>query len=157
VKYVLDTYRSATTAAEQCVWSHEGKHVIRTLGEAQPIIGAPVFFKFSVPLSDEIFKAFITHVFIRGAKEFRLWGNPIVLGPRKVHVYGLDRHLWQPIHLEITHEGIVAIIPHGTCGNSIHRLVTNIQQYLDPRVNVHIGDKPYQSFLRPVTRKELQQ
>jgi hypothetical protein len=154
VEYVLNTYRASTTAAERCVWSFEEKHALRTQGKTQSLIGAPVFFKFSKPLSVEVFETFITRVFIRGAKEFRLWGNPIKLGSRKVHVYGLDRHLWQPIHLEITHEGIVAIVPHGTCGNSIHRLVTNIQQYLDPRVAVYIGDKPYQSFLRSVNGKE---
>lgn len=147
VQHVLDVYRASTTRAERSLWGFEEKNIVRTQGETHVVIGAPVFFRFSEPLSQTTFDSFITHVFKRRANKFRLWGNPINLGPRKVHVYGLDRHLWQPIHLDITHEGIVALVPRGTCGNSIHRLVTNIQQFLDPKVVVSIGDVSYDSFL----------
>jgi hypothetical protein len=64
----------------------------------------------------------------------------------KVHVYGADRHLWQPINLELTDKGIVAILPQGTCGNTFHRLVTNIQRYVCPNIDAWIGSKPFQSL-----------
>lgn len=148
VEYVLGIYRSSTERAEKQLWGIAEKNSVRTLGESQVILGAPVFFHFSRELSQETFDSFILQVFKRRANAFRLWGNPIQLGPRKVHVYAVDRHLWQPIHLEITHRGITALVPTGTCGNSVHRLVTNIQQYLDPEVNVFIGDVPYVDFLK---------
>jgi hypothetical protein len=65
-----------------------------------------------------------------------------------VHVYGLDRHLWQPLFLELTATGCVAIIPNGTCGNAVHRLVTNIQRYLDPGAIVHLGDQRYSAMVQ---------
>ena len=54
----------------------------------------------------------------------------------KVHIYGTDIHLWQKVLLELSREEFVVILPTGTCGNTIHRLVTNIQRYLDPGVSV---------------------
>ena len=84
---------------------------------------------------------------------FRLWGNPIRLGPKKVHVYGVDKHLWQPIFLEITDKHIVAIIPKGTCGNTVHRLVSNIQIYLDPAAEVTLGNKSYREIAKDSSRE----
>jgi hypothetical protein len=77
---------------------------------------------------------------------FRLWGDPIQLGPTKVHMYGADRHLWQPINIEFTSKGVVAILPQGTCGNTFHRLVTNIQRYVSPDIEAWLGSKPFQSL-----------
>jgi hypothetical protein len=42
---------------------------------------------------------------------------------------------------------MVVIVPKGTCGNTIHRLVTNVQQYLDPRVTVYVGDRNYTELI----------
>jgi hypothetical protein len=39
-------------------------------------------------------------------------------------------------------------LPEGTCGNTIHRLITNIQRFLDPAVEAWIGDAPYDDFLK---------
>jgi len=147
VEHVLQVYRKSTEAAERAIWTRVEKNSVHAEGGSRVILGAPVFFRFSERLSQEVFDAFIVHTFGRAANKFRLWGNPIRMGPCKVHVYGLDRHLWQPIHLEITDAQIIAIVPEGSCGNSIHRLVTNIQHYLDPNVEVKIGDTPYEEFL----------
>lgn len=70
------------------------------------------------------------------------------MGPGKYHVYGMDRHLWQPIFLEMTRHQLVAVVPRGTCGNTIHRLVTNIQRFLDPAAKAFVGDKPYQDMVK---------
>jgi hypothetical protein len=78
---------------------------------------------------------------------FKLWGDPIRLGPTKVHVYGADRHLWQPINMEITAKQLVAILPVGTCGNTFHRLVTNIQQYVAPKINAWVGSDPFNDLV----------
>jgi hypothetical protein len=78
---------------------------------------------------------------------FRLWGNPIRLGPQKIHIYGLDRHLWQPIFIEMTTDHLIAIVPKGTCGNTVHRLITNIQRYIDPAASAYVGDTEYQKMV----------
>jgi len=147
VMYVLNLYRHATQVTEQTAWSGVEKTTLDIQGEQRVLIGAPVTLEFSEPLSQTAFDNFIQSTFHRENNPFRLWGNPIKLGPRKVHVYGLDRHLWQPLHLEITDKRIIAILPAGTCGNSIHRLVTNVQQFLDPNIRVWIGDRPYKDLI----------
>ena len=48
---------------------------------------------------------------------------------------------------------LTALLPDGTCGNTIHRLVTNIQRFLDPAVEAWIGDTPYSDLIQaPGTR-----
>ena len=83
----------------------------------------------------------------RKRNALRLWGDPVRLGPTKVHVYGADRHLWQPINLEITAKRLIAILPKGTCGNTFHRLVTNVQTYVCPEIDVWLGEKPFREVI----------
>jgi hypothetical protein len=78
---------------------------------------------------------------------FKLWGNPIRLGPTKVHVYGADRHLWQPIHIELTAQGVVAVLPEGTCGNTFHRLVANIQRFVCPKIEAWLGSDRFDDLV----------
>lgn len=120
---------------------------LKTNGEFRRIAGAPLVVRFSEPLNAHTFDHWVQSTFERSRNRFRLWGHPIRLGPTKVHVYGLDRHLWQPLFLELTAQGCMAIIPNGTCGNTVHRLVTNIQRFLDPGAQVYLGDEPYDRFV----------
>ena len=121
-------------------------------GQFRKIVGAPVVIRFREPLTPSVFDYWIAATFERKRNRFRLWGHPIRLGPTKVHVYGVDRHLWQPLFLELTAKGCTAIIPNGTCGNTVHRLVTNIQRYLDPGAEAFIGDKPYKQMVEESTQ-----
>ena len=83
-----------------------------------------------------MFYNFIEYTFRTGKEPFRILGKPIWVNDNKVHIYGTDIHLWQKVLLELSREEFVVILPTGTCGNTIHRLVTNIQRYLDPGVSV---------------------
>ncbi len=148
LQYIMKLYRQATTKTEQAAWTSVERTQIPSGPETAILVGSPVILDFSEALSQETFDTFIEATFRRAQGRFRLWGNPIPLGPRKVHVYGLDRHLWQPVFLEITEHHIVAILPRGTCGNTVHRLVTNVQQYLDPAVTATIGGHPYADLIR---------
>jgi len=116
-------------------------------GTFRKIIGAPVVVRFREPLSPEVFDHWVKLTFERKRNKFRLWGQPLRLGPTKVHVYGVDRHLWQPLFLELTAKGCTAIIPNGTCGNTVHRLVTNIQRYLDPGAKAFIGNRTFEAVV----------
>lgn len=107
--------------------------------------GAPLIVRFAEELDVQTFDRFVAEAF-RERGPFKLWGNPIPMGTGKVHVYGADRHLWQPITLEFTTEGVVALLPRGTCGNTFHRLVANIQQYLAPDIEAWIGAKRFEDI-----------
>jgi hypothetical protein len=145
--FVIKTYRSATERAEEVSWLS-----MERLGDdprlGLKVRGTPVYLRFSQPLDIETFDHWIDATFRRKTNRFRLWGNPLSMGKGKVHVYGIDRHLWQPIYLELTTRHVLAFLPRGTCGNTIHRLVTNIQRFLDPAVQAWVGDTPFDEIIR---------
>ena len=145
--YVQRIYDELTKMTEDKIWYSVQTEKVTVPGAFQKIVGAPVSIKFSEPLSSATFEHWINSTFGRLRNRFRLWGNPIRLGPQKVHVYGIDRHLWQPIFIEITANHLIAIIPKGTCGNTVHRLVTNIQRYIDPAADVFVGDTKYEEMV----------
>jgi hypothetical protein len=147
VLFVTRIYEQLLGRTEQQAW-YSVQTSITTPGEFRRIVGAPLVVRFVESLSPTTFDHWIKSTFERPRNRFRLWGHPIRLGPTKVHVYGLDRHLWQPLFLELTANGCVAIIPNGTCGNTVHRLVTNIQRYLDPGAHVYLGDQPYSTMVQ---------
>jgi hypothetical protein len=147
IQFVLRIYKKATEDTETAMWQAKKVRPSKKASGEVEISGAPVLLKFGQQLSHDTFDRFVRLTFGRKDNRFRLWGNPIRLGPCKVHIYGLDRHLWQPIFLELTDSHIVAIVPEGTCGNSIHRLVTNVQQFLDPAVEVWVGEHPYTELI----------
>jgi hypothetical protein len=151
VEFVLSFYRRTTDIIEKTTWEGVERTKLAKNQHGEYLVGAPVVFEFSKPLSDAVFENFIKSTFLRKYNKFRLWGDPIYVSKNKVHVYALDRHLWQPLFLEITNKKMVTMVPHGTCGNTIHRLVTNIQQYLNPDVNVWVGNYKYADLLNMET------
>lgn len=145
VEFVLGIYRQVTEAAEEMLWVSTEQAGANESGFS--LKGAPVYLEFSEPLELATFDRWISSTFSHKRNRFRLGGHPIPLGPGKVQVYGIDRHLWQPVSLEITRRHMVAVLPEGTCGNTIHRLVTNVQRFVDPAVDAWVGDRPYSEIV----------
>jgi len=143
-------YEQTTQTIERRLWLQAEKTSLRGGGESVTLTGAPVTLTFDPPLPLSTFQNFITTTFERGQGPLRLWGNPIHLGERKVHIYGIDRHLWKRIYLEITPQRMIVVLPRGTCGNTVHRLVTNVQRYLDPKVEVFVADVRYNDLVENV-------
>lgn len=142
VRYLYRIYKSILDSTEQSAW-----HRISSERSLQTgMKGVPLIVKFEEPLSEATFDRWIQLGFQK-RNRFKLWGDPIRLGPTKVHVYGADRHLWQPINLEITSKQLVAILPVGTCGNTFHRLVTNIQHYVSPKIKAWVGSEPFETLV----------
>ena len=147
VEFVLGRYKMATELTEKAAWGSLERTSMSTAGEKRELLGAPVYLVFQEALSQSTFETFVRATFSRKYSRFGLWGDPVRLGQTKVHVYAVDRHIWQPLFLEITEKQMVAVVPEGTCGNTINRLVTNVQQYLDPAVDVWVGDRRYDDLL----------
>jgi hypothetical protein len=144
VRYLYRAYKSVLEATEDVAWSKlEAPSRQKPVG--LNIKGVPLIVRFKEELSKKTFDRWMSLAFQK-RNQFRLWGDPIRLGPTRIHVYGADRHLWQPINLELTNKGIVAILPQGTCGNTFHRLVTNIQRYVCPNIEAWLGSRPFQSL-----------
>lgn len=147
VKFVLEMYKRTTELTETTAWDRTEKQQDKSTGSC--FKATPVLFKFTPVLEQSTFENFIRATFInKRTNKFHLWGKPLSMGKDKVHVYALDRHLWQPLYLDITPESMMILVPKGTCGNTIHRLVTNVQQYLNPGVEAWISDKSYSDLIK---------
>ncbi|MBI2925835.1 MAG: hypothetical protein HYY24_09050 [Verrucomicrobia bacterium] len=140
-RYLYRAYKSVLEATEDVAWN-DVKPPPRDRAFGVNFKGVPLIVRFNEELTESTFRRWIVLAFKKRGI-FRLWGDPVWLGRTKVHVYGADRHLWQPIHLELTKKGIVAILPTGTCGNTFHRLVTNIQRFVCPKIDAWLGPKPF--------------
>jgi hypothetical protein len=100
----------------------------------------PLLIEFSEELPPGAFDRWVAS-FRRKRNRFGLWGHPIPLGPGKVHLYALDNRLGQPIDIEITRRHLYALLPPGTCGGAIHRLMANVRRFIDPRMTAYIGEE----------------
>lgn len=148
VAQVLGLYRRITEHAEELLWvdtSDVGEDGFR-------INGAPLLIEFQDRLTEATFDRFVTLALQRKTSRFRIGGYVTRRGPTKVHLAAIDRHLWQPFLLEATDTHLLAILPRGTCGNTIHRLVTNVQRFLDPNIRVWLGGQPYEQAVENALR-----
>lgn len=139
VGLVLDLYRQITERAERNLWFE----TTDVDGGGYTIAGSPLLIQFANSLNAETFGRFVELGLQRKTSRFRIGGYVTWHGPTKVHMVAFDRHLWQPILLEATHSQILALLPSGTCGNTIHRLITNTQRFLSPNVEVWLGNELY--------------
>jgi hypothetical protein len=144
-RYLYRTYKAVLERTEESAWfAFDDQAPVAKMRASRR--GVPLIIHFAETLSEATFNRWIRLAF-RKRNAFRLWGDPVRLGPTKVHVYGADRHLWQPINLEMTENRLVAVLPKGTCGNTFHRLVTNVQQYVCPKVDVWLGSHPFKALM----------
>jgi len=152
--FMAKVYEHLLAATEKRTW-YSVEEVASSSRQLYQLTGAPVIINFREPLTAFVFQHWVETTFRRKRNRFRLWGKPTWLGPTKVHVHGVDRHLWQPLFLELTAKGCTLILPRGTCGNVVHRFITNLQRYVDPALDAYIGDKQYRHLVEDAIRKAL--
>jgi hypothetical protein len=71
------------------------------------------------------------------AKEpFRLWGVPREIDDDEWVADAVDLHVGQPLRLEFSSTDLRVLLEPETCGNTLARLLTNLQQHLDARVQL---------------------
>lgn len=144
----VNTYRRITEHLESIMWLDFEVFRAPETEYSFSLHGSPITFKFEKPLSPGIFRNFVDYTFPRGKEPFKILGQPIWVGEHRVHIYGTDLHLWQRLMMELTPQQFTVILPTGTCGNTLHRLVTNVQRYLDPGVSVSVGNVRYDDIVR---------
>ena len=140
VRRLLKLYRSITEHAEDRLWvdtADAGR-------DGYKISGSPLVIDFGTTLSEPLFDRFVDLALERRTSPFRIGGFVTRLGPTKAHVVAVDRHLWQPFLLEVTSQHLLAVLPHGTCGNTVHRLVVNVQRGLAPTAKAWLGGETYE-------------
>ncbi|MFG2565252.1 hypothetical protein ACGFR6_07405 [Streptomyces sp. NPDC048567] len=140
---VVRMYRSLTRSVERQLWTSTVSP--NSLGARG--VGSVAEIVFSRPLAEDLFRRWVVSMFNNRRNRFRLTGYAKWLNETKVHANAIDQHLWQPLVMEFTPSRVVAILPHGTCGNSVNRLISNIQRFIDPKVTAYIGDKEYGALI----------
>lgn len=137
-----DFYERVVAAVEERMW-----FFAEDIGPGYSVHGAPLTVKFEPALDPDVFDRLINSTFVSGHGPLRLWGKPIWVGPQRVHVYGIDLHLWQQMYMELTPEGVMVVLPRGTCGNTVNRLLANLQQFVSPGLRAWVGDQSYSELV----------
>lgn len=143
---LIQGYQSVTEKIEELCWV--GMERIPGKGMNFPSFkAAPTLIKFPQEIHPALLKAFVERVFSKGQEPFKIIGDIVKVNEYRYHIYGTDLHLWQNIFLDISTTNIILYLPYGTCGNTIHRFITNIQKHLIPDISVSIGDFQYQDLI----------
>ncbi|MCF2649074.1 MULTISPECIES: hypothetical protein [Niallia] len=150
LKQIVTIYQNMTERLEKKAWVEMEEVKSKDILINNSFKASPVTIKFSKPLSSNVFNNFIEFTFPKGREPFKIFGEVKRISEERVHVYGVDLHLWQNVVLDLSLEEFILFLPKGTCGNTIHRLVTNIQRFLDPQIDVFVGDIPYEEILNNV-------
>ena len=140
VRRVLALYRSITEHAEDRLWAETSD-----AGEGGfKVTGSPLVIDFGEPLTESLYNRFVELALERCTRRFRIGGFVTRRGATQAQVVAIDRHLWQRFLLEATSQHLLAVLPHGTCENTVHRLVTNVQRELAATVRAWLGSEPYE-------------
>lgn len=67
---------------------------------------------------------------------FRLWAVPREVAPGQWEANAVDLHVGQNLRLEITPRWMRVLLSEATCGNTLARLVANLQHRFDARTTV---------------------
>lgn len=94
--------------------------------------GRTIAISFGRPVTD--MNRFITELF-SCREPFRLWGVPAVAGDGWYEVEVVDLHVGFHLRMDVWPGGIRAYLPAGACGNTVFRLLTNLQHHYDATID----------------------
>lgn len=109
------------------------------------LVGGPIELTFSRPLTD-------INLFLDGLlssrEPFRLWGIANDVADDYTEIEAVDLHVGQRIRIEVSPIMIRVFLRKGGCGNTIARLVSNLQHHVDgglsatdPIIQQHLSAK----------------
>ena len=120
VRISKDVYSNVVDGIEECrLGSRQvnGKRIVRC---------RTLDFTFKNPIPD--LELFIGRVFST-TRPFKLWGLESNLDDGYFDVLGIDLHSGGSINFEITRDFMRVYLSEGSCGNTVLRLLTNLQLY----------------------------
>lgn len=128
---LLDRYRDFVSTLE-------ARHQLRlvTEGDGQGFIFEGEVATFRLPRPVEDLEAFVGGLF-SCRDPFRLWAVPReVVAGGFWEANAVDLHVGQTLRLEVTPEEIRVLLPDQTCGNTLARLLVNLQHHFDAHVSL---------------------
>ncbi len=139
VRRVVDRYRRFVEGVEHRALRWEELPE----GGARPH-GVPITLRFNRRIPDLDY--FIEQLFAARAP-FRLCGLPRHDGEGLAEVEAVDLHVGQRLRFDITAEWLRVYLFEGGCGNTVARLVSNLQHHFDGAL--YIVDKELEASLKP--------
>lgn len=92
------------------------------------VSGGPIVIRFSHPIPDQA--AFLSELFSSRAP-FRLWGIPEISADGIAEVEAVDLHVGQTLRIDIGDQWMRIYLEAGGCGNTVARMVSNMQHRFD--------------------------
>lgn len=78
----------------------------------------------------------LVHGLFLAKEPFRLWAVPRQVDDDEWIADAVDLHVGQPLRMEFSPTEMRVLLEPDTCGNTLARLLTNLQQHLDARVHL---------------------
>ena len=128
----VDRYRSLVETAEALALGFEpiAEHGHEDSGGGR-LTGAPIELTFSKPLTD--FDSFLAQI-LSSRAPFRLWGVLDSYTSTYAEIDAVDLHVGGRMRIEASREMIRIHLRRGGCGNTIARLISNLQHHVDGNV-----------------------
>jgi hypothetical protein len=128
---------------------HEYKSLIESIeefGRVRPsldrstktVIGEPLVFDFPSPLRD--FTAFVREL-VSCREPLRMWGIVEEVGNTRVHVEAVDLHTGGRLRFDITPQFMRVYLGPRTCGNTVARLLRNLQAHVGATIRIKIPEE----------------
>jgi hypothetical protein len=144
VHAVVQRYRQLVTLCEQkaIAWTFFDRHGDDGGGS---VSGGPIAIRFSRPIQD--MPRFLGELFaVR--RPFRLWGAPLI-ADGVAEIEAVDLHVGQRIRMDVGETWMRVYLEAGSCGNSVARLISNLQHrfdgaltMVDPDLQEAVGARP---------------
>jgi hypothetical protein len=150
VQSVVARYRGLVESAEQVAIGleaigHDSEESEENEGGGR-LVGGPIELTFSRPLTD--IDMFIDGL-LSSREPFRLWGIANDVSDDYTEIEAVDLHVGQRIRIEVSPNMIRVHLRQGGCGNTIARLVSNLQHHVDgglsatdPTIQRHLAAEP---------------
>jgi len=138
--FEADSYSSTTSATARSLTDDD-------LGGAS-FAGMPIGIRFSRPIPD--LQGFCDELFSSRAP-FRLWGQPTVTEDG-ASVEAVDLHVGQRVSIELGYDWMRVYLHAGSCGNTVARLISNLQTRFDGALSLTNPSLQEAAGLRPAAR-----
>jgi hypothetical protein len=147
VQSVVARYRALVESAERVAIGFDPISLDKTEGAHAEfgggrMSGGPIEFTFSRPITD--IGLFLDGL-LSSREPFRLWGVANDVFDDYSEVEAVDLHVGERIRIEVSPEMIRIHLRRGGCGNTVARLVSNLQHHVDggikavdPVINRHL-------------------
>jgi len=151
VRSVINRYQRLVDSVEAVALRFdplgEGDEVGADKYRGASFAGTPIGIQFTRKISD--LSVFCEELFSSRAP-FRLWGRPVVSGDRAI-VEAVDLHVGQRLTMELGYDWMRVYLRAGSCGNTVARLISNLQTRFDSALSLLQPELHEAVALQPVS------